>query len=340
MHIGDSCYYRQVGTSERVVSMYEPAIEVRDLRCSYGEFEAVRGLNFEVQRGELFALLGTNGAGKTTAMETMEGHRTPSSGQVRVFGEDPIQQWAKVRRRCGIMLQESGFAGDLTVLETLQLWQRMITRDSNLDSALDMLALGDRRHVRVKQLSGGEKRRLDLSMALLGEPELLFLDEPTTGLDPESRKATWQVIHDLLAAGTTVLLTTHYLEEAEKLAHRLAIMHHGTIVTAGSLTDVLERERAEISFELPSGPLDIAALPGVSGNVDQQQLGSGRVHIRTNDLQGDLSTVVRWANEYKLTLARFRAHHASLEDVFHGVLRRDQALADTPDVAVATERGG
>ncbi|WP_438388876.1 ABC transporter ATP-binding protein [Actinopolyspora saharensis] len=306
--------------------MQDMAIEVSELCCSYDDFEAVRGLNFGVERGELFALLGTNGAGKTTTMETIEGHRAPTSGAVRVLGKDPVEQRVAVRKQCGIMLQESGFAGDLTVLETVQLWQKMVSRDSDADTALERLALANRRDVRVKQLSGGEKRRLDLTLATLGEPELLFLDEPTTGLDPESRKETWQVIQDLLAEGTTVLLTTHYLEEAEKLAHRLAIMHQGRIAVSGSLVDVLERERAEISFDLPSGIEPTPGLPATSGEVDQERLTTGRVHIRTDDLQRDMSEVVRWANSQNLALGRFRAHHASLEDVFHSVLHRDQPL--------------
>lgn len=192
----------------------------------------------------------------------------------------------------------------------------MIGRPSDMERPLERLGLAHRADVRVKQLSGGEKRRLDLVLATMGEPELLFLDEPTTGLDPESRMATWEVIRDLLAGGTTVLLTTHYLEEAERLAHRLAIMHEGRIAVSGGLVDVLDSERARIDFELAEG----AALPEVRGDIDRDRLAEGLVRIRTRELQRDLTTVVGWAEASGVRLRRFRAHHASLDDVFHGVV--------------------
>ncbi|MBK1786301.1 ABC transporter ATP-binding protein [Prauserella cavernicola] len=297
--------------------MTETVVRVSGLRCSYGDFDAVRGVDLDVRRGELFALLGTNGAGKTTTMETIEGHRPASGGSVRVLGHDPHRDRHKVRSRCGIMLQDSGFAGDLTVLETARLWQRMVERASDVDAALERIGLAHRRDVRVKQLSGGEKRRLDLALATLGGPEVLFLDEPTTGLDPESRETTWQLVRELLAQGTTVLLTTHYLEEAERLADRLAIMHEGRLAVAGSLVDVLDRERARISFDLPAGVGD--ALPDV-GELDRDAIGEGRVHIRTRDLQADLSAVLRWAEHHTVRLTRFRAQHASLDEVFRDVV--------------------
>ncbi|MDR7301371.1 ABC transporter ATP-binding protein [Haloactinomyces albus] len=291
-----------------------PVIDVGELHCSYGDFEAVRGVGFDVAPGELFALLGTNGAGKTTTMETIEGHRTPDRGRVRVFGMDPVRDRARVRPRVGIMLQHSGFSGDLTVAETVRLWQSMISNPARVDSALEALNLHHRRDVRVKQLSGGERRRLDLVLATLGNPEVLFLDEPTTGLDPESRKATWEIVRNLLVAGTTVLLTTHYLEEAERLAHRLAIMHAGRIAVSGSLTDVLATQRARIEFELPG---EIGALPDLTGDIRRDA--NGKVEVRTDHLQHDLHTALGWADEQDVRLARLRAQHASLDDVFHAV---------------------
>ncbi len=305
-----------------VGTMSDPVIDVSGLRCSYGDLEAVRGVSFQVRPGELLALLGTNGAGKTTTMETIEGHSRPAGGTVRVLGADPFRQRKAVRRRCGMMLQESGFPGDLTVLETARLWSRMISRSSDVDGALERLDMAHRRDVRVKQLSGGEKRRLDLVLATLGKPEVLFLDEPTTGLDPESRQTAWAVIRQLLSEGISVLLTTHYLEEAEKLAHRLAIMHEGEIAVSGGLIDVLERERAQISFDLPADLRARAGLPEVIGTADQERLADGRLHVRTDDLQTDLATVIRWANDHGVRLGRFRAHHASLDDVFHAVVNR------------------
>ncbi|MGW1682202.1 ABC transporter ATP-binding protein [Saccharopolyspora sp. NPDC002376] len=295
--------------------MTTPVISVQGLRCRYGEFEAVRGIDFDVQAGELFALLGTNGAGKTTTLETIEGHREPSGGVVRVFGKDPRQD-RSIRRRIGIMLQEGGFAGDLTVLESAELGSALTTRPSDVDESLAAVGLSGRRGVRVRQLSGGERRRLDLALALLGEPDLLFLDEPTTGMDPESRRATWDLVRGLLARGTTVLLTTHYLEEAERLAHRLAIMHEGRIAVSGRLIDVLAAHRARISFDAQRD----AVLPPLAGTVT---VTGTHVEVRTPDLQRDLHALLSWADG-RLELSGLRAHHASLEDVFQGV--REEAL--------------
>ncbi|WP_344679028.1 ABC transporter ATP-binding protein [Saccharopolyspora taberi] len=292
--------------------MTAPVIAVSGLRCRYGEFEAVRGIDFEVGPGELFALLGTNGAGKTTTMETVEGHRRPAAGSVRVFGRDPWQDRAQVRGRVGIMLQRSGFAGDLTVAETVGLWRSMVRRPAPADQALELLDLARRRDVAVKQLSGGEQRRLDLVLAVLGRPELLFLDEPTTGLDPESRRATWEVVRGLLAEGTSVLLTTHYLEEAERLAHRLAIMHDGRIAVSGSLVDVLASEQARIDFVLDR-PVELPRLTGEVRGAD------GRVRVRTRELQRDLHVLLDWAGDNGVRLSGLRARHASLDDIFHSV---------------------
>ncbi|MER7013269.1 ABC transporter ATP-binding protein [Saccharopolyspora sp. NPDC000359] len=295
--------------------MTTPVISVRDLRCRYGEFEAVRGIDFEVQAGELFALLGTNGAGKTTTLETIEGHRAASGGAVRVFGRDP-QQDRSIRRRIGIMLQEGGFAEDLTVRETAELGSALTVRPSDVDESLAAVGLAGRREVRVRQLSGGERRRLDLALALLGEPDLLFLDEPTTGMDPESRRATWDLVRGLLARGTTVLLTTHYLEEAERLAHRLAIMHEGRIAVSGRLVDVLAAHRARISFDTRRD----VVLPPLVGTAE---VTGTHVEVRTSELQRDLHALLSWADG-RVELSGLRAHHATLEDVFQGV--REEAL--------------
>ncbi|GAA3883933.1 ABC transporter ATP-binding protein [Saccharothrix violaceirubra] len=283
-------------------------IEVTGLRCRYGDFEAVRGIDLEVAEGELFALLGTNGAGKTTTMETLEGLRAPSAGTVRVLGVDPFADRDTIRARAGIMLQESGFPADLTVAEMVRLWSR------DAGDALDRLDLAHRRDVRIKQLSGGERRRLDLVLALLGRPELLFLDEPTTGLDPESRRRTWDVVRGLLAEGTTVVLTTHYLEEAESLAHRLAIMDRGAVAVSGTLVDVLAAQPARIVFDMP-GRLGVEALPMLAGDVVHEP--SGRVEVRTRELQDDLGVLLAWADREGHRLSRLVATHASLADVFH-----------------------
>jgi ABC-2 type transport system ATP-binding protein len=217
-------------------------ITVTDLRRRYGVgkrgFDAVQGVSFSVRRGELFALLGTNGAGKTSVLEVVEGLAAPTSGTVRVLGQDPYRGRWLVRPRVGIMLQEGGFPADLTVAETARMWAGTLTSPRPLREALDLVDLRDRAGVAVKQLSGGERRRLDLAVAILGRPDVLFLDEPTAGLDPQSRLRCWRLVRDLLESGTTVVLTTHYLQEAEELADRLAILHRGRIERAGTPAEV------------------------------------------------------------------------------------------------------
>ncbi|MFD5565619.1 ABC transporter ATP-binding protein [Kitasatospora griseola] len=307
-----------------------PAVEARGLHRRYGPsgaagFEAVRGLDLGVARGELFALLGTNGAGKTSTMEVLEGLAAPSAGEVRVLGLDPARERAALRPRIGIMLQEGGFPGELTVAETGRCWNGLTSDARAVDEALDLVGLLPRRTVRVKQLSGGERRRLDLAMALLGRPEVLFLDEPSTGLDPEARASVWRLIRELRAAGTTVLLTTHYLEEAEELADRLAIMHGGRVVAGGTVDEVLADHPARISFELPerSGPhasLDLPALPGADLRIDGR-----RITLRTTDLQGTLTELLGWAARHRVALGRLDARSASLEEAFLAIAASDAA---------------
>lgn len=225
------------------------------------------GISFSVARGELFALLGTNGAGKTSTVELLEGLAPPTGGTVRVLGHDPYRERAAVRPRTGVMLQEGGFPSDLTVMETVRMWSACTTGARPAGEALEMVGLTGRGNVRVKQLSGGEKRRLDLALALTSRPEVLFLDEPTTGLDAEGRQETWELVRALRDNGTTVLLTTHYLEEAEALADRLAIMHQGRIVTTGTIAEVTARQPARIRFVLPEAVAGGAppALPAGGG---------------------------------------------------------------------------
>ncbi|MDP9644064.1 ABC-2 type transport system ATP-binding protein [Actinopolyspora lacussalsi] len=316
--IGDRCSYRTVPVGSRLGDMFEEVVNVDRVRCSYGSFEAVRGVRFDIRAGELFALLGTNGAGKTTLLETVEGLRPATEGSVRVFGKDPWRQRAEVRPRTGIMLQQSGFAGELTVLETARLWRAMLPNAKDPRTALETVGLRHRERVRVKLLSGGERRRLDLALATLARPELLFLDEPTSGLDPESRRASWELVAGLLAEGTTVLLTTHYLEEAERLAHRLAIMHRGGIALSGTLSEVLSAESARIRFSVSARA---PGLPELAGEVERDD--TGRVDIRTESLQPDLHRVLDWSREHGIHLSGLRARQASLEDVFHAVRESD-----------------
>ncbi|MFI5844263.1 ABC transporter ATP-binding protein [Catenuloplanes sp. NPDC051500] len=290
------------------------AIEVRDLRRRYGGpggFEAVKGISFDVARGELFALLGTNGAGKTSTMELVEGLDRPSGGTVRLLDQDPYRHRATVRPRIGVMLQDAGFPADLTVAETARMWAGTLPSPRPVPEALELAGIGHRPKVRVKQLSGGERRRLDLALAVLGRPEVLFLDEPTTGLDPESRQNTWRVIRDLLVVGTTVLLTTHYLDEAQTLADRLAIMHDGTIVRSGTVAQVVGAYPARISFGLSTR----AEIPDLPGGPTVARDGDDVV-IKTDALQATLSTLLRWADDQHVMLHRLDARSASLEEAF------------------------
>jgi ABC-2 type transport system ATP-binding protein len=271
-------------------------------------------VSFGVERGEVFALLGANGAGKTTTLETLEGHRTPFGGQVRVLGHDPLRERRAVRPRVGIMLQTGGFAGELTVRETADLWAKLSRRDGDVTTDLDRLDLTGRADVPVQQLSGGEIRRLEVALAIHGQPELLIFDEPTTGLDPESRRRTWQVIGELVDAGSTILLTTHYLEEAEALANRVAIMRDGRIAVAGSLGEVSAQLPARIAFRAPAVPLppELAAL-----STDSRV---GEHVLETHALQADLTRLLDWANGHGLTLDRLHARGGSLEGAFMGVV--------------------
>ncbi|WP_155060527.1 ABC transporter ATP-binding protein [Streptomyces blattellae] len=311
---------------------HEHVIEVTDLRRVYGGgFEAVRGVSFSVARGELFALLGTNGAGKTSTVELLEGLATPAGGRVRVLGHDPYVDRAAVRPRTGVMLQEGGFPSELTVAETARMWAACTSGARPTEEALGLVGLVRRAGVRVKQLSGGERRRLDLALALLGNPEVLFLDEPSTGMDAEGRRDTWELVRSLREGGTTVLLTTHYLEEAEQLADRLAIMHDGRIAAAGTPAEVTASQPSRISFELPPGYF-VGDLPplaelGVSGHeVD------GRVvRLRTRELQRTATGVLMWAARAGVELHRLDVRAASLEEAFLRIAREASG-------APATER--
>lgn len=308
-------------------------VEVRDLRRRFSGrgtrgFEAVRGVSFSVRRGELYALLGTNGAGKTSTLEVIEGLAPPTSGTVRVFGHDPFRARRAVHPRIGIMLQEGGFPADLTVTETVRMWAGTLSRQRPVDQVLDLVGLLHRARVGVKQLSGGERRRLDMAIAVLGDPEVLFLDEPSAGLDPESRQRTRQLVRDLLEGGTTVLLTTHDLQEAEQLADRLAIMHRGLIVRSGTPAEVAGSQPARIFFAWdPGGTASLPALPG--GVVEASQ--PGTVVLRTETLQRTLQALLDWAGRHDVTLRDLVARPASLEQAFLAIAEGEDAAVPSGD---------
>ena len=290
------------------------AIRVRGLRRSYGRgqdsFEAVRGVDLDVAAGSITALLGTNGAGKTSTLEVIEGLAPASAGAVQVLGLDPVADRADVRRRTGVLLQRSGFSGDLTVRETLRMWAGTLSRPRPVEEVLAQLGLEPRAHVRVGSLSGGETRRLDLACTLMGDPDLVLLDEPTTGLDPESRRAVWRLIEGLRDRGATVLLTTHYLEEAAHLADRLEIMHEGRIVRSGSPAEIAQGHPSVISFGTVVGLPD--RIAGVTGTAEQR----GTTTLETHDLQTSLGDLLAWAARHDVRLEGLEARSASLESVF------------------------
>ncbi|OJY40996.1 ABC transporter ATP-binding protein [Pseudonocardia sp. 73-21] len=294
------------------------AIEVRGLQVRYGGFTAVAGIDLDVRRGEVFALLGTNGAGKTTTLEVLEGFGTRTGGTVSVLGLDPATERSALQPRMGVQLQEGGFVDELTVLETLQLWQKLVERPDRPERLLERFELGGKRGTPVGKLSGGEKRRLDLAMAVWGSPELVVLDEPTTGLDPESRRRTWDAIRELQEAGRTVVLTTHYLEEAEALADRVAIMHAGRVAVRGTLSEIVAAQPSGFSATLPAG---VADLPWLGGTVERE---GDAVRVRTTDLQGDLTAFLGWAAARGVQLSDLRAAPASLADIYHAIRTEEQ----------------
>ena len=282
-----------------------PVIEVERLNVTYGDFAAVRDLSFQVRRGELYALLGTNGAGKTSTLEVVEGHRAAASGTVRIFGDSPQDRRA-VRPRMGIMLQESGFSPDLTVRESVGLIGSLSGRHDDVDRVLGVAGLARKASTQVSQLSGGEKRRLDFATAVYGGPDLVILDEPTTGLDIQSRDALWRAVDRLRDQGSTVVLTTHYLEEAQERADRIGLMHEGMLRREGTVGELTQTLPSVISFALPAG----APEPPTVGALN------GGFHVETFNLQEDLRRLLDWAHDAGVELEGLEAGPTRLDDVF------------------------
>ncbi|MCP2253814.1 ABC-2 type transport system ATP-binding protein [Prauserella aidingensis] len=291
-----------------------PVIDVEGLDLVYGEFHAVKDLTFHVRRGEFYALLGTNGAGKTSTLEVIEGHRRPASGTVRVFGHSP---WDRntVRPRMGIMLQESGFSPDLTVAESVRIIGTLTRRDDDVDRVVDLVGLTRKARTKVSQLSGGEKRRLDFATAVYGTPELIVLDEPTTGLDIQSRDELWDAVDRLRESGTTVVLTTHYLEEAQQRADRIGLMHQGVFHREGTVAELTGALPGVITFGLPAPPS--AGVPALPLHVERQADGTFRVE--THRVQKDLHTLLGWAEDHGVDLIGLEAGPTRLDDVFRAI---------------------
>jgi ABC-2 type transport system ATP-binding protein len=299
------------------------AIEVRGLVKSYGDVHAVRGIDLLVQHGQIFALLGPNGAGKTTTVEILEGYRSRDAGTVQVLGYDPARQWRQLKRRIGIVLQSSGMDRYLTVAETVAMYAGYYPRPRPVDEVIGLVGLEAKRNARVLQLSGGQQRRLDVAIALAGNPDLLFLDEPTTGFDPSARHEAWEVIKNLATLGKTVLLTTHYMDEAQYLADQVAVISGGQIVATGPPATVGDRERARarIRYRLPDGltpPADLFAPPGPDGLTE----------LIPDDLTAALHRLTGWALERHAELTGLEVIRPSLEDVYLELTSSPSALEE------------
>ncbi len=282
---------------------------------TYAGRRAVDGISFSVARGETFALLGPNGAGKTTTMEILEGYRPADAGTVRVLGLDPQREGARLRPRLGVMLQEGGLYRAITPREALRLFASYYAAPADPDALLALVGLADAARVRYRRLSGGQKQRLALALALIGRPELLFLDEPTAGMDPQARVATWELVRQLKAAGVTVLLTTHYLEEAERLADRVAIIDHGRLVALGSPTALTRGDATRVQFRAEPG-LDLAALRGLPSAADAAEPQPGVYALETRAAADLLVELTTWLRERNVVPTEVRVGEASLEDVF------------------------
>jgi ABC-2 type transport system ATP-binding protein len=296
----------------------DPAISVAGLEKHYGATRAVDGLSFEVARGEVFGLLGPNGAGKTTTVETLEGYRTPDRGTVRVLGLDPVRDASEVRPRIGIMLQEGGLYPGLRPLELLRLFAAYYDGSESPEALLDTVGLADAARTLVRRLSGGQRQRLSLACALIGRPEVVFLDEPTAGMDPHARATTWQLVRDLRERGVTVLLTTHAMDEAEHLCDRVAIVTGGKLAALGS--------PAELTRHAGSDEIWFAAAPGLDTAAIAKALGldaddvvedrAGEYVVRAVGTPGRIADLACHLRDADVTLGALQAGRRSLEEVF------------------------
>jgi ABC-2 type transport system ATP-binding protein len=308
-----------------------PAVEVRDLRKSYGELEAVRGVSFEVQHGEVFCLLGPNGAGKTSIVEILEGYRSRSGGAVSVLGMDPADPPRQLRERVGIVLQECGVQRDLTVAELVEMYGRYYPKPRPVDEVIGLVELAEKRDTRAKELSGGQRRRLDLALGLVGDPDLIFLDEPTTGFDPAARRQAWSTIRSLCDLGKTVFLTTHFMDEAQFLANRVAVMRAGEIIAVGKPDELGGRDLrpAEIRFELPA-QLSLGDLPELP--VLERSVVGDRVLLLTREPVLAAQKLTTWAVDHRVDLGRFSVTQPTLEDIYLE-LTRDESPAHVAEEA-------
>jgi ABC-2 type transport system ATP-binding protein len=298
------------------LALAEEAIVVDNFSKSYGSRRVVDQLQFTVHKGEIFALLGPNGAGKTTTVETLEGYRTPDQGSVRVLGLDPIREAQALKPHIGVMLQQDGLYPGLTAREVLRLFAGYYRQPQNIDELLERLGLTAASRTRCRRLSGGQKRRLALALALVGKPTLLFLDEPTAGMDPQARLATWEIIRDVKQRGATVLLTTHLMDEAERLADRVAIIDHGRLLALDSPAQLTGLHNASIvRFVAPPG-LDCPKLAALPSAHKAEEIRPGSYLIETAQVPALLAELTAWLRDNNITLSELRVGHGSLEDLF------------------------
>ena len=299
-----------------ILQMAKAAVRCEGLVKRYGEVVAVDGLDLLIEEGECFALLGPNGAGKTTTVEIMQGILTPDSGTVTVLGLQWRRDAREIRQRMGTQLQETLLPEKLTVLEVLQMFRSFYSRGSDVESVLELVQLGEKRQARTKTLSGGQRQRLAVGTALVCDPDVLFLDEPTTGLDPQSRRQLWGVINDFKERGRTVVLTTHYMEEAQRLCDRVAVVDHGRLIALGSPASLIAQLDAEHIVEFAiDGEIEQAAFGGLPG-VRAVRQENGIVRLRVQRVHEAVPALMALIAQRGADLTELTTHHATLEDVF------------------------